>query len=90
MKEQEAKDWLKVLGGTLNNGDKRVEAVEMGIKALEKQIAKKPIYKPYDDTCVYYEYACPDCEEWLDRNSKPHHCKCGQKILWDWGNEDAE
>ena len=34
MTEQEAKDWLKVLSGTLNNADKRVEALDMGIKAL--------------------------------------------------------
>ena len=36
MTEQEAKDWLKVLSGTLNNTDKRVEALDMGIKALEE------------------------------------------------------
>lgn len=56
------------------------------IKALEKQIAKKPVKRSF---IVPYEgiNVCPSCKEPLP-SSKEHHCKCGQKL--DWGNEDAE
>ena len=51
------------------------EASEMAIKALEKQIPKKPIDLQY----------CPECKEIVFFGNK--HCiKCGQKL--DWSDED--
>ena len=56
-------------------------AYEMAIAALEKQIPKKPIENPTDDTCLYYENYCPSCENLLVVRYK--HCpKCGHKIDW--------
>lgn len=59
-------------------------------KALEKQIAKKPIYKKG----FFNAWRCPICDEVVGEFS--NYCNsCGQK-LWekskvlDWGNEDAE
>ena len=53
------------------------EALNIAIKALEKQIAKKPIYDNYHRA----GYRCPDCN-----NTNPwgyKHCKyCGQKLDW--------
>ena len=58
-----------------------VETFEMSIKALEKQIPKKP-------TMVYPTIAsCPICDEIICPHTE--YCPdCGQKL--DWGNEDAE
>lgn len=57
------------------------KSLEMAIAALEKQIPKKPIENPTDDTCLYYENHCPSCENLLVVRYK--HCpKCGQHIDW--------
>lgn len=50
-------------------------------KALEKQVPKKPLLVPMDDTCLYHEKHCPNCESLLVARYK--HCpKCGQKLDW--------
>lgn len=59
-----------------------VEALEMAIEALEKQIPKKPVGK-------YTSYKCPVCGRRV-RSGKgsssrgiDHYCqKCGQAIDW--------
>ena len=65
------------------------EAIDMAIKALEKQMPKKPVKskKPrYGMGYDYYDWECPTCggflafEPDLDRLKKVHHCKCGQAI----------
>ena len=57
-------------------------ALTMIRNALEKQVPKKPLLVPMDDTCLYYEKHCPNCESLLVVRYK--HCpKCGQKF--DWG-----
>lgn len=65
-----------------------VEAFEMSIKALEKQIAKKP--KEIDEDLN--TFVCPLCNKrlfTLDNITTHKYCLiCGQKL--DWGNEDAE
>ena len=84
MTEQEAKDWLKVLGLPFNNADKRVEAIDVGIKALEKQIAKKPS----EPQGIWINKRCPSCMRTIATNheGKKYCVDCGQKL--DWGNED--
>lgn len=66
---------------------KDIKAFKLAIKALEKQIAKKPIIKPYFDAVC-----CPICNETIDSlsigNHRDKYChNCGQKILWEGEKE---
>ena len=61
----------------------------MAIKALEKQIPRKPIDKTHpDNVCArIYEncdiIVCPTCGKRLKLKSKGKYCdKCGQAIDW--------
>lgn len=59
---------------------KRIERNNIAIKALEKQIPKKPIRKPNLDW-TNEEVTCPGC----DRNVsefRNKYCDCGQKLDW--------
>ena len=58
------------------------EAFSVAIKALEKQIEKKP-YKDNENGIYEKEY-CPICHRSLFPND--HHCICGQAI--DWRDEE--
>ena len=79
MTESEA---IKELHGIRPRGgiipQKRAEAIDMAINALEKQIAKKP-YKDNENGIYEKEY-CPICNRSLFPND--HHCICGQAIDW--------
>lgn len=61
----------------------RIEAVQLAIKALEKQIPKKPI----EDTeyVRWLIWRCPVCGQEVGRVLEPlqHHCECGQAIDWE-------
>ena len=57
---------------------KRADALDVAIQALEKQIPKKP-YKDNENGIYEQEY-CPICHRSLFPND--HHCICGQKIDW--------
>ena len=74
MTESEAID---LLIGQLTFNELNREAKQMAIKALEKQIAKKPIFDNYHRA----GYRCPNCN-----NTNPwgyEHCRyCGQKLDW--------
>ena len=70
------------------------QALEIGVKALEKQIAKKPIMKPYFDDMEEEYLCCPTCGEILtDRipmDNKDFYflcLNCGQKFNWDSDEE---
>ena len=60
-----------------------IEALEMAIKALEKEIPEKPLH-------MHKNYYCPICKEdgwmlWDDAipNDMDNYCgKCGQAIDW--------
>ena len=63
------------------------EAFEIAIQALEKQIPKKPIMKPYFDDMEEEYLCCPACGEILtdripmDNKDFYFHClNCGQKF----------
>ena len=61
-------------------------AIETAIQALEKQIPKKPIAKPYFYGKSYY---CSECKHYVcaDYNTKESYCsKCGQALDWRNGN----
>ena len=63
--------------GLSNEAAKRVvEARDIAIKALEKQIPKKP---KTDDR--YVMYICPRCNEFIKIN-KNYCMNCGQKLDW--------
>lgn len=49
----------------------------------EKNEPEKPLFVPTDDTCLYQEYRCPSCNEWLSDKFKSYRCKCGQKLDWE-------
>lgn len=62
-------------------------------KALEKQIEKKVLIKHHEKTPWTREisqYLCPCCNRVIGFNGQIHCSTCGQKLLYYWGNEDAE
>ena len=95
MTEQDAIELLKrrkVLSWQGGFGDYD-EAEQMAIKALEKQIPKKP-FKTMDENNPYYKYmpwCCPCCRETLYEdtewgNQEFAYCTdCGQKLNWERG-----
>lgn len=60
---------------------KAFEDMEMAIKALEKQIPKKPIKVDSGVHDYPFDYECPYCNKNVDELD--HHCECGQTL--DWG-----
>ena len=62
--------------------------VGTAIKALEKQMPKKPVKKnpicyskSKDGEELYaYDYHCPLCD--VKVNGEKHHCPCGQALDW--------
>ena len=97
MTEQE--QYINALNG-LKNADIKIddEIRYPSIKALEKQIAKKPNIEGdgyADGHLVYDTWICPNCEKdyEIDYDDYDYCPNCGQKIdksVFDWGNEDAE
>ena len=66
------------------------ESIDMAIQALEKQIPKKPIMKPYYKDMEEEYLCCPTCGEILtdripmDNKDFYFHClNCGQKFNWE-------
>ena len=55
------------------------------IKALKKQIPKKPITRKTEDYFGYVKYIlCPNCKEVEFGHEHPCFCKlCGQAINWE-------
>ena len=78
MTESEAIKELQV--GYLGDTEDLVQAKHIAIKALEKQIPKKP---KIDDR--YVMYICPCCNDFIKVR---HNCcqNCGQAI--DWSDEE--
>jgi len=67
------------------NGQTR-EALDKAVKALEKQITKKPIIERWEPA------RCPSCDELLSEHLGDGYykhwygkyiCDCGQKLNWD-------
>ena len=65
-----------------------IDALEMGIRALEKQVPKKPTYDgdgyAPDGTFVWDEWLCPCCGSRyeVDYDDYGYCPNCGQKIDW--------
>ena len=60
------------------------ECLEVAYASMEKQIAKKPNTEPF------YGGRCAVCNNLIPNKTVKYCSMCGQKILLDWGNEDAE
>lgn len=87
MTEQEAIQQLIIQRSFSNGNNAKVEAIDMAIKALEKQIAKQPRYKSeYGQHTVY----CPNCNsqlfdvDWNRSTQEKYHRSlcicCGQRF----------
>lgn len=91
MTVQEAKNWLTVVRGTYNGSDKRVEAIGIAIKSMEKQISKKPkiIKHKYHNshTCPFcdLELICSDETGYFSGKRHRYCPDCGQKLDWEEG-----
>lgn len=73
---------------------KRAEALDMAIQALEKQIPKKPIFNHnLSDTLSVFRCECGNTIKVshdvgiMDNNNAPNYCsKCGCRL--DWSDEE--
>ena len=102
-----AEDYNAVLNEAKSMGCKNIRALyniplnnmELIVKALEKQIPKKPIEKvmPYSEEVGFNsEWHCPCCDNYIgyftEGMSEPEqmeYCNnCGQHIAKDWSDED--
>lgn len=98
MAENEAIREVRFNMSTIGLSDKAakrvVEARNMAIKALEKQIPKKPTYEgdgyAPDGTPVYDTWICPCCGKRYEVDYDDYTCcpNCGQKIDLDWSDND--
>lgn len=92
MTEQEAIKALELNGGLEINGNairvsRFFEGLDMAIKALEKQIPKKPDLEGdgyADGHLVYDTWICPNCEHEYEVDYEEYDwCpNCGQHIDW--------
>ena len=65
----------------------RIEAMNMAIKAIAKQIPKKLIAEGdgyADGEMVYDSFYCPSCDHHMEDYEVEDYCpNCGQKICWE-------
>ena len=99
MNEYDAKENLQDMYDValcrIKNGDARgaiylppetLDSYIIGIKALEKQIAKKPI-KAQEHIRYAMCYVCPNCGKTFSGTGIANYCyHCGQRL--DWSGED--
>lgn len=86
MTNQEAINDLKVILSEITECEESIcyitdidaEPLRLAIKALEKQIPKKP---SQDSIGLYYFPICPNCHKELE--SYDHHCECRQALDWE-------
>ena len=69
---------------TKEHNGRMCEKVNLALKALEKQVPKKPIIRKTKDYFGYVEYIiCPNCEIVEFGHEHPCFCKlCGQALDW--------
>ena len=86
MTNKEAINVLKVILSEITECEESIcyitdvdaEPLKLAIKALKKQIPKKP---SQDSIGLYYFPTCPNCHKELE--SYDHHCECGQALDWE-------
>lgn len=86
---------IKIIKNTnfLTNASDVMEAIELAIQALEKQIPQSPDYEGdgySNGKLVYDTWICPCCEQHyeVDYDNYEYCPHCGQHI--DWRNENEE
>ena len=86
MTAKEALEYFKRRKEQIGLSDRIQQAEDLAIKALEKQIPKKP----YDVDTKYKTFDCPECLSRLyadeDVRDCGYCCVCGQTL--DWGDEE--
>lgn len=92
---QEAIGLLDNLDGMIedNHNSDYDSAFKMAIKALEKQIPKKPDLEGdgyWDGQIVYDTWICPCCGKHYEVDYEEYDCcpNCGQRI--DWSEQDEQ
>jgi hypothetical protein len=82
MTSEEAITGLKYLKSIHQNSQLACEALNVAIKALEKQIPKKLIHITRNEHCEkVIGYGCPTCK--ADVSGSGFYCwKCGQALDW--------
>lgn len=91
MTREEGIKILKGLVAWLEPYGKTCKAIDMAIKALEKDTPKKPKKSDtprYGMGYEYYDWCCPSCGKLLayecdSEREKIHHCRCGQRLKWE-------
>ena len=73
---------------------RKIGTVEECREAVEKQKAKKVVYKSdsvFCDGFTHYRMGkCPVCDRWHNNNDEVNYCsKCGQKIQWSENLEEV-
>lgn len=83
MTAKEALEYFKRRKEQIGLNDRVQQAEDLAIKALEKQIPRKP----YDVDEEYKTFDCPVCLSKLyaddDVQDCGYCCICGQKLLWE-------
>lgn len=85
--EKNAISILKTSKPRKGSYDRLQVAFDMAIKALEKQIPKKPLQIITDDN-EYICMICPSCRQIAVALNAIHCWNCGQKL--DWSEEDEQ
>ena len=85
MTNEEAYKWLYVHFAPCGDETKQDEAISIALKAIAKQIPKKPKKEP--DRSPLHNKRCPSCNKVLTMYDwQMPHCKCcGQAIDWTEG-----
>lgn len=92
MTAKEALEYFKRRKEQTELNDRVQQAEDLAIKALEKQIPKKPDFEGdgYDDkgSIIYDTWICPCCEERYEvyYDNYKHCPNCGQAL--DWGETE--
>lgn len=83
MKEQEAIKQLKIQRTFANGSNAKVEAIDLAISSLEKQIAKKPKKIKTEGYRYTDTYRCTTCGGDFSGTGIADYCyHCGQKLDW--------
>ena len=68
--------------GKCDNDCLQCNSMEIAIKALEKQIPKKPLHKELINCGFAWEWTCPNCRIVKVTTEKTFCDDCGQALDW--------
>ena len=84
MTERKALEFMKLFREELDRNSKteNAKALDVAIKALEKQIPKKPLFETVRNDTAYH---CSNCKNFIgfyDTRIYEYCHNCGQKLDW--------